>query len=65
GDSDARWFASLRICALAFPRTSGVAVNLRLTAPEPIASLPIDHFGGLDTWEDLPRDGRCGRDLRF
>ena len=42
-----------------------IAVNLRLTEPGPIAHLPIDHFDGLDTWDDLPRDGRCVRDLWF
>jgi hypothetical protein len=31
----------------------------------PIADLPIDHFDGLDRWEDLPGDGRCIRDLWF
>ena len=42
-----------------------MAVNLRLTEPGPIASLPIDHFDGLEKWEDLPRDGRCIQDLWF
>jgi hypothetical protein len=42
-----------------------IAVNLRLTEPEPIAHLPIDHFDGLDKWEDLPRDARCIRDMWF
>jgi hypothetical protein len=42
-----------------------IAVNLRLTEPGPIADLPIDHFDGLDTWSDLPRDGRCIKDLWF
>ena len=42
-----------------------IAVNLRLTEPEPIAHLLIDHFDGLSTWDDLPRDGRCVRDLWF
>ena len=43
-----------------------IAVNLRLaTDPGAIAHLPIDHFDGLDKWEDLPRDGRCIRDLWF
>jgi hypothetical protein len=42
-----------------------MAVNVRLTDPEPIAHLPIDHFDGLDTFDDLPRDGRCVRDLWF
>lgn len=42
-----------------------IAVNLRLTEPGPIAHLPIDHFDGLDKFDDLPRDGRCIRDLWF
>lgn len=42
-----------------------IAVNLRMTEPEPIARLPIDHFDGLVNWEDLPRDGRCIADLWF
>jgi hypothetical protein len=41
------------------------AVNLRLTEPAPIAHIPIDHFDGLDTWDDLPRDGRCIKDMWF
>ena len=42
-----------------------VAVNLRLTEPEPIAHLPVDHFEGLVSFEDLPRDGRCVADYWF
>jgi hypothetical protein len=42
-----------------------MAVNLRLTEPDPIAHLPIDHFEGLVTFEDLPRDQRCVRDYWF
>ena len=42
-----------------------IAVNLRLAAPEAVAQLPVDHFDGLDTFEDLPADGRCIRDLWF
>ena len=42
-----------------------IAVNLRLTEPEPIARIPIDHFDGLGRFEDLPRDGRCVADLWF
>ena len=42
-----------------------MAVNLRLTEPDPIAHLPIDHFEGLVNFEDLPRDGRCVADLWF
>ncbi len=42
-----------------------IAVNLRLTDPDPVSHLPIDHFDGLVTFEDLPRDGRCVADLWF
>jgi hypothetical protein len=42
-----------------------IAVNLRLTEPEPIGDLPIDHFDGLIAFDDLPRDGRRVRDLWF
>lgn len=42
-----------------------IAVNVRLTEPGPIAHLPIDHFDGLDKFEDLPRDTRCVRDHWF
>ena len=40
-----------------------IAVNLRLTDPERVAALPIDHFDGLNTFDDLPRDGKCVGDL--
>ena len=42
-----------------------IAVNIRLTEPDAVAHLPIDHFDGLDAFEDLPRDGRCVSDLWF
>lgn len=42
-----------------------MAVNVRLAEPEMVADLPIDHFDGLNTFDDLPRDGRCVRDLWF
>ena len=42
-----------------------IAVNVRLTEPEPIAALPIDHFDGLVAFDDLPRDGRCVSDMWF
>jgi hypothetical protein len=41
------------------------AVNLRLTEPEPIVHLPIDHFDGLQSFDDLPRDARCVADMWF
>ena len=42
-----------------------IAVNVRLSDPDTVAHLPIDHFDGLDTFDGLPRDGRCVRDLWF
>ena len=43
-----------------------LAVNLRLISdPEQVATLPIDHFDGLGAFADLPRDGRCVRDMWF
>jgi hypothetical protein len=42
-----------------------IAVNLRLTEPEAVARIPIDHFEGLESFEDLPRDGRCVADYWF
>lgn len=39
-----------------------IAVNLRLAEPQDVAEIPIDRFDGLDTFEDLPRDGRCVAD---
>ena len=42
-----------------------IAVNLRLAEPEAVASIAIDHFDGLETFKDLPRDGRCIADYWF
>lgn len=42
-----------------------IAVNIRLAPPEEVADLPIDHFDGLDSWEDLPSQGKCVRDMWF
>lgn len=42
-----------------------IAVNVRLCAFEDVADLAIDHFDGLDSFDDLPSDGRCVRDLWF
>jgi hypothetical protein len=50
------------------PRPSGrtrIAVNLRLAEPEAIAGIPIDQFDGLNTFEDLPPNGKCVADLWF
>lgn len=43
-----------------------MAVNTRMARePEKIAALPIDHFEGLVSFEDLPRDHRTVKDLWF
>lgn len=42
-----------------------IAVNLRLAAPAAVGAIVIDHFDGLESFEDLPRDGRCVADLWF
>lgn len=42
-----------------------MAVNIRLAESGPVADLAIDHFDGLDTFEDLASDGRCVRDMWF
>ncbi len=43
-----------------------VAVNFRMAEdPEQIQSLRIDHFDGLDKFEDLPSDGKSVKDLWF
>ena len=38
---------------------------LRPTEPDAVARLPIEHFDGLDTFDYLPRDGRCVADYWF
>ena len=42
-----------------------IAVNLRLAEPGAVARILIDHFDGLESFEDLPRDGRCVADMWF
>jgi len=42
-----------------------IAVNLRLAEPAEMGDIVIDHFDGLDKFEDLPRDGKRVRDLWF
>lgn len=42
-----------------------IAVNLRLADPEAVADVPLLRFDGMDTFEDLPTDGRCVRDVWF
>lgn len=42
-----------------------IAVNLRLADPGAVGAIIVDHFDGLDSFEDLPRDGRCVADMWF
>lgn len=43
-----------------------IAVNMRMVEnPDQIMELPIDHFDGLDQFEDEPRDGRKIKDLWY
>ncbi|MGE4063697.1 MAG: GFA family protein [Rhodospirillaceae bacterium] len=42
-----------------------IAVNLRLAQPEAVGAIMIDHFDGLATFDGLPRDGRCVKDMWF
>jgi hypothetical protein len=43
-----------------------IAVNLRLAEdPKAVAAVIIDHFDGLESFDDLPRDGRCVADMWF
>jgi len=42
-----------------------IAVNLRLADPKEVAHIPLLLFDGLQTFEDLPPDGRKVSDLMF
>lgn len=42
-----------------------MAVNARLAEPEAVVGLILDRFDGLDTFDDLPRDGRKVADIWF
>ncbi len=41
------------------------AVNLRLADPEAVANVRLRRFDGLDSFEDLPLDGRVVADAAF
>ena len=41
------------------------AVNLRLSDPAALLDLPVEHFDGLESFEELPRDDRSVRDMWF
>lgn len=42
-----------------------IAVNLRLADPQAVAGIAMRRFEGLDSFEDLPPDGRCVADYWF
>lgn len=42
-----------------------IAVNLRLAEPEAVADIRIRHFEGLESFSDLPQDGRRVKDYWF
>jgi len=42
-----------------------IAVNLRLAEPGAVAGIVIEHFDGLDSFDDLGQDGRCVKDMWF
>jgi hypothetical protein len=42
-----------------------LAVNIRMSEPDTVSSIPIDHFDGLNTFEDLPRTGKCVADYLY
>ncbi|HUZ12497.1 MAG TPA: GFA family protein [Caulobacteraceae bacterium] len=42
-----------------------IAVNLRLAEPGAVASIAVYRLDGLQTFRDLPRDGRCVADYWF
>lgn len=39
--------------------------EVNFAEPDDVASIPIDHFDGLNSFEDLPRDGSCVADYWF
>ncbi len=41
------------------------AVNVRMSDPSLISALPIRHFEGHDSFQELPRDGRTVKDMWF
>ena len=42
-----------------------IAVNLRLAEPGAVGAIPLEHFDGLVSFDDLGRDGRCVADMWF
>jgi len=42
-----------------------MGVNVRLAEPAAVGAILIDHFDGLETWNDLPSDGKRVADMWF
>ncbi len=42
-----------------------IGVNLRLAEPDEVASIPLRHYDGLQTFEDQGREGGCVSDVWF
>jgi hypothetical protein len=42
-----------------------IGVNLRMAEPETVAHIAIERLDGLNTFEPLPRDGRCVGDYWY
>jgi hypothetical protein len=42
-----------------------IAVNLRLAEPDAVGAIPMEHFDGLVSFDDLGQDGRCVKDMWF
>lgn len=42
-----------------------IAVNLRLAEPDEVADVLIRHFDGLESFRELPSDGKCVKDYWF
>lgn len=42
-----------------------IAVNLRLADPGAVGNIPIEHFDGFDSFDDLGRDGKSVSDYWF
>ena len=47
------------------PVTAKPSAGRLTTDPEAIAGVPIRQFEGLETFRDLPQDGRCVSDYWF
>ncbi len=41
------------------------AINIRMSDPSAIGEIPIRHFDGHDSFEELPSDGRTVKDMWF